>query len=96
MVDANKVVVPVIDESAIMPLGTEDFSNMYFVTKLTVDSMYKGDNSNVDMQSGALCFIATASYGRDSGEVGLLCEFRDKCLLTNPLGTAFVKAYYKL
>ncbi len=96
MVDTNKVVVPVIDESAIMPLGTADFSNMYFVTKLTVDSMYKGDNANVDMQSGALCFIATASYGRDSGEVGLLCEFRDKCLLTNPLGTAFVKAYYKL
>ena len=96
MVDAKKAVVPVIDESAIMPLGTEDFSNKYFVTKLTVDSMYKGDDSNVDMNANSLCFIATASYGRDSGEVGLLCEFRDKCLLTNPLGTAFVKAYYKL
>ena len=96
MVEANKVVQPVIDETAIMPLGTEDFSNMYFVAKLTIDSMYKGDSSNVDLNSDALCFIATASYGRDSSEVGLLCEFRDKCLLTNPLGTAFVKAYYKL
>ena len=26
----------------------------------------------------------------------MLCKFRDECLLTNPLGTAFVKAYYKL
>ena len=96
MVADNKFVIPVMDESAVLPLGTEDFSNLYFVAKLTIDSMYKGDNANVDMNTSALCFIATASYGADSGEVGLLCDFRDKCLLTNPLGTAFVKAYYKL
>jgi len=63
---------------------------------LAIDSLYKGDASNAEISTTSFCFIATASYGENSGEVGLLCDFRDKCLLTNPLGTAFVKAYYKL
>lgn len=66
------------------------------VLRVYVDSILSGDDSNTSVDVPSLCFIATASYGQDSGEVGLLCDFRDKCLLTNPLGTAFVKAYYKL
>ncbi len=42
------------------------------------------------------CFIATAAYGsKFQPAVVLLRQFRDQYLLTNALGTAFVKLYYK-
>lgn len=66
------------------------------VLRVYCDSIVGADANESDASLPTLCFIATASYGHDSGEVGLLCKFRDECLLTNPLGTAFVKAYYKL
>ena len=66
------------------------------VLRVYADSILKGDNTNTSVAVPKFCFIATASYGYDSGEVGLLCEFRDKCLRTNPVGEAFVKAYYKI
>ncbi len=66
------------------------------VLRVYSDAIISADSSNTMVKPPELCFIATASYGHDSGEVGLLCNFRDECLLTNPLGTAFVKAYYKL
>ncbi len=66
------------------------------VLRIQSDSIISRDTANAKLKTPTLCFIATASYGRDSSEVGLLCDFRDKCLLTNPIGTAFVKAYYKL
>jgi len=47
--------------------------------------------------SGEPCFIATAAYGTASApEVDLLREFRDGYLLTNCVGAAFVRAYYRL
>jgi len=47
--------------------------------------------------SGGPCFIASAAYGTPlAGEVGILSDFRDKYLLTNPVGTAFVRTYYRL
>ncbi len=46
---------------------------------------------------GGGCFIATAVYGTyDAKEVVILRQFRDKYLLTNPLGRAFVKSYYEI
>ena len=66
------------------------------VLRVYCDSIVGADVTNGEPTLPTLCFIATASYGHDSGEVGLLCKFRDECLLTNPLGTAFVDAYYKL
>ncbi|MHC4937539.1 MAG: CFI-box-CTERM domain-containing protein [Planctomycetota bacterium] len=43
------------------------------------------------------CFIATAAYGDiDAPEVEQLRRFRDKSLMTNPVGRGFVKAYYRI
>ena len=66
------------------------------VLRVSVDGLITNDPTSSVIGVPSMCFIATASYGLDSGEVGLLCRFRDEHLLTNPLGTAFVNAYYKL
>ena len=43
------------------------------------------------------CFIATAAYGDvNAPEVERLRRFRDERLLTNKVGTGFVKAYYAI
>ena len=43
------------------------------------------------------CFIATAAYGTPMAqEIQTLREFRDKYLLTNPVGHALVDCYYKV
>ena len=66
------------------------------VLRVYADSILSGDNTNTSVAVPKLCFVATASYGHDSGEVGLLCDFRDNVLFKSELGTAFVNAYYKL
>ncbi len=86
------------------PTETQDYDNGGSVEaaingkvlRVYCDSIVGGDATESAIGVPSMCFIATASYGEDSGEVGMLCDFRDKCLLTNPLGEAFVKTYYKL
>ncbi len=44
----------------------------------------------------SMCFIATAAYGdADAPEVEALRRFRDRHLLTNRPGAAFVRLYYR-
>ncbi len=41
------------------------------------------------------CFVATAAWGTPmAGEIGALRRFRDRHLMTNAIGRAFVSAYY--
>jgi hypothetical protein len=49
-----------------------------------------------DIEIGPKCFIATAAYGHYSApQVQLLRDFRDRYLMTNAPGRAFVAWYYR-
>lgn len=78
--------------------GGPDTVEAAIVVKYVTDLTVSGDQLMNDSNFKLYCFIASASYGVNNGEgvVGLLCDFRDNVLMTNPLGEAFVKAYYKL
>ena len=84
------------DQKIEIPVEPAVATDEGIVLRVYCDSIIGAAVTNGEPTLPTLCFIATASYGHDSGEVGLLCKFRDECLLTNPLGTAFVKTYYKL
>jgi hypothetical protein len=64
------------------------------VLRVYCDSIIGADNKEAAVTVPSMCFIATASYGLDSGEVGALCAFRDNVLMKTELGRAFVDAYY--
>ena len=64
------------------------------VLRISSDSAISSEGATNALSVASFCFIATAGYGKATGEVGILCEFRDQCLKTNPLGRMFVKAYY--
>jgi len=53
--------------------------------------------ANFGMPGLLPCFIATAAYGTPMAEeIGILREFRDEYLLTNPVGIALVEFYYSV
>jgi hypothetical protein len=55
-----------------------------------------GVGGGVGGGGGGGCFIATAAYGSLlEPHVRILCQFRDRYLLTNGPGETFVKYYYK-
>lgn len=55
-----------------------------------------GGNQLVDSTSKSGCFIATAAYGSYlDPHVMVLRKFRDESLLTNSIGSAFVRFYYR-
>jgi len=63
-------------------------------TTITMDSSY---SIIANFSGGGWCFIATAAYGTPMAEeIGILREFRDEYLLTNPVGKALVEFYYKV
>ena len=48
-------------------------------------------------ENGDFCFIATAAWGTKSAhDVVILRRFRDRFLMTNPVGRLFVRTYYTL
>jgi len=58
-------------------------------------SFDEGDGSFDGGDSGG-CFIATAAHGSlMAPHVKILCEFRDRILLTHSIGKSFVDFYYK-
>lgn len=65
------------------------------VLRVYCDSIIGVDNKEAAVSVPSMCFIATASYGLDSGEVGALCAFRDNVLMKFELGRDFVDTYYK-
>ena len=64
------------------------------VLRLSSDTSISADDAAAAVSVSSFCFIATAGFGEATGEVGILCDFRDQCLKTNPFGRMFVKAYY--
>ena len=70
------------------------------VTSVTANFIPAAVSDNVELSTagagGGGCFIATAAFGSYlEPHVKVLRNFRDSCLLTNTLGKAFVKFYYK-
>jgi len=79
------------------------YSYYYYVV---VASNFVGDSdlSNEDYAitvkqkdgDGGGCFIATAAFGSPiKTHVVILCKFRDRFMLSNPVGKSFVTLYYK-
>lgn len=65
------------------------------VVKFYSETTLLSDAVTTDLQMTQWCFVATASYGAHSPDVGLLCEFRDSVLKKSEAGRWFVKQYYE-
>jgi hypothetical protein len=65
-------------------------------TNNTIEDDYEITADSEVAPSGG-CFIATAAYGTPMAEeIKILREFRDKYLMTNPVGKGLVEFYYRV
>lgn len=93
--DGSTLTTPLIDQST----GSETATT---VTACSVGNVVKfksemaliSDATTTEINIASWCFIATASYGEKSPDVGLLCDFRDNVLKKTDAGKWFVKKYY--
>ena len=70
--------------------------NAELVKQLTPEMQASIDNSLSGSGKGSGCFIATAAFGSyQEPHVWVLRLFRDRFLLTNTAGKAFVRFYYR-
>ena len=68
----------------------------FWVDHLSAFGIGPGGSGTSLIPSADRCFIATAAYGSPfEAHVSILRKFRDTFLLTNPMGKAFVEAYYR-
>ncbi len=80
--------------SAVVTFISGNTYNLVFTKGSASDSADRTFEIIVQEEEG--CFIATAAFGsKFDWPVTLLRHFRDQYMLTNPLGTAFVKFYYQ-
>ncbi len=79
-------------------VGTDGFGPLPDNDPANDDTDSDGDgicDASVSDGGGGGCFIATAAYGSlMEPHVKVLREFRDRFLLTNSMGKAFVRFYY--
>ncbi|HUV60098.1 MAG TPA: fibronectin type III domain-containing protein, partial [Desulfatiglandales bacterium] len=69
---------------------------VYHFTGVQAGSPSGSGGRSTDDVAGGGCFIATAAYGSNMDKhVKILSEFKDKRLVTNPIGRSIVDAYYK-
>jgi uncharacterized repeat protein (TIGR02543 family) len=88
---------PVGDNSFVEWTG--DVSTIADVEDATTNITMYGDYAITAtfLCEGGLCFVATAAYGTPMAkEIEILREFRDKYLMTNPVGKGMVEFYYRV
>jgi hypothetical protein len=78
-------------------LGESAYSNEASATTFALNAVGGGSGSgSTSGGGGGGCFIATGAYGSSDGtEIQILRDFRDRILLNNPAGKAFVDFYYR-
>jgi len=70
---------------------------VYHFTGIQTGTPSVSIGGSTDAAAGGGCFIATAAYGSNMDwHVKILSRFRDRRLLTNPIGQRIVNVYYKL
>lgn len=86
-----------------LELGGLDPSTHYYVGIRAIDvcsdrtpiAVAEIDTTEIHFTTVSPCFVATAAYGSPlDARIGALRRFRDRYLMTNAPGRAFVEAYY--